>query len=205
MKKGKSKRGSKGTSRLLALAGPAVGATAFNGPLRMPVRTTDADTTVVRLSYAFDIATSLGGAILYGLTNNPSASTEWSGYVTLYEEYRVLGTTHSWIPARTDYINAASAGPLLFRPVVFAVDRNAGISVPLSVASAWQKSNAVAINIQKPHRTEIRAGSAQEMLFLTTASPAATWQWTMTAQSLDASTFYGTVFTEYFVQFRNRA
>jgi hypothetical protein len=61
-------------------------------------------------------------------------------------------------------------------------------------------------NVSERLQLDIRAGSAQEMLFQTTAAPTATWITSLVSNTsaLTASTVYGTWVSELLVQFRNR-
>jgi len=200
-RKGRNKK--KGRRKRPDMArGPPLGATSYTGPISMPVRTRDADTQLARLSIVSVISSSSGGSIAIQYQNVPSSSVEWSNYFNLYEEFRVVAQRVTWQPTRTNFV---TTGPILYGPAVYTVDRNAGLSPPTSVSGAFQKSNAVVANIQKPHRSVIRAGTAQEMLFQQVTSPGGTWAWAMTCTGLDPSTVYGVVFVEYLVQFRNRA
>jgi hypothetical protein len=61
------------------------------------------------------------------------------------------------------------------------------------------------MSIQDKVTIGVKAGSAQEMLFRGILSTGGTWQVTVNADSLAASSVYGVVFIEYLVQFRNRA
>jgi len=173
----------------------------------MPVRTKDDDLSLQRLTQVLAVTSTAGGLIAISINDNPNSCTEWASWVNLYEEYRCIGQRVRYVPFYERFIpsGVVAATVLAQAPVVFACDRDASLSPPATLDIAFHKSNARTGNTCRQEAFEIRAGTAQEMLFKTTAAPNAQWNWTMTATNLSASGLYGQLFVEWFVQFRNRA
>jgi len=158
---------------------------------------------MVRLSAVTPLIAPGTGAFVATYTNNPNVSTEWFNFVNTYEEARVLATLVRFVPNAVNFTIATDTK--FYAPCVWAVDRVAGLSAPATMALAFQKSNAVCKSIQQRHSVAVKAGSAQEMLFQSSASIAPTWQTTFVMDTYSASAGYGAVFIEYVVQLRNRS
>lgn len=156
-----------------------------------------------RFTFTSVVSSGISGIIFLGFGNDPSVSAEWSSYVNLYEEHRVLATRFRFEPIEVNY--TLSTSTRVHAAVVYSLNRNAGLTPPASIAAAFQKSNAIVRNTQQPFVYSTKAGSAQEMLFRATTAPGATWQLDMNADGVSVSTSYGVMFQEFLVQFRNAA
>ncbi len=205
----KGKKGSNGsrsgqnTTSKKVLTGPPVGATTYSGPAMIKPGPKDEDMTVVRLSYAVALTSGVSGAIFQSFQNDPSLCAEWSSYVGLYEEHRVLSTVHRFMPTAINY--TTSSDTKVYGNIVWSLNRNAGLTPPANSFAAWQKSNAIIRNAQQSATFQTKAGSAQEMLFRATTAPGATWQLDANGEGFSISATWGTVYVEFLIQFRNRA
>lgn len=64
-----------------------------------------------RLSYISTVTTNGSGAYLSALSLDPSSSSEFSSFATLYDEFRVTSVTVQWSPTLT---GSATPGSMLF-------------------------------------------------------------------------------------------
>jgi len=185
------------------IMGPPSGATSYHGPITPPIRTLDVDMVVVRLTATFGVSSTISGSIGQGYPNNPSTFTEWANFAAIYEEFRVLAAKYTFIPNYVNYVLSTSTNAQA--PVVYTVQRDPSLSVPPTIATAFQSGNARIKSISQKDVFVVRAGTVQEMAFSTTALGGTTWQFSQTAQSLSVSSVYGVMFEELLVQFRCRS
>lgn len=194
----KTRKASSSTSR-----GPPVSAVVYRGPVVPRPRSVDQDMYVRRFTnYGGVQSFPLTGQISIPFVNSPVGYTEFSAVAGLYQEYRTLAQRVRWIPSAINYPSTASA--ILQGPLVFGVNRNAGTGTPNNILLASSNTDIVLGHTQTRMSKSVRAGSAQEMLFLTTATPAGTWTiYLLSDPILTVSQTYGYFLSELLVQFRN--
>jgi len=140
----------------------------------------------------------------YAFTNSPTGYDEFSAVGALYQEYRVLAQRVRWIPLYINFVGSATYVAVGHGPVVFGLNRNAAAGVPISLARALTNTDAVLGHTQTRMTKTVRSGTAQEMLFITTGGPAATWLTYLVSDAiLTSGTTYGYVESELLIQFRN--
>jgi len=150
------------------------------------------------------VTPGISAQISYAFTNNPSGYSEFSAVGALYQEYRVLAQRIRWIPLYINFVGSATYVAVGHGPLVFGLNRNAAAGVPISLQLALNNTDTVLGHTQTRMTKTIRSGTAQEMLFITTGGPAATWlTYLVSDPILTSATTYGYVESELLVQFRN--
>jgi len=157
---------------------------------------------VERLSQVLSTASSPGGDISVSILADPSSAADWTNFAALYGEYRVLGMRVRWVPKKHNWVNSVDTS--ISNVLAYGIMRNATSPVPVTVDAAFRNTNVGLGQLDSPHRSNSRAGSAQEMLFRNTASPGAFWYYYLVANGASNGTVYGSLFVEWIVQFRAR-
>jgi len=203
----KSKRRGQNSKGVLALLarGPPVGATSYSGPIVPRPLTLDLDTYVRRfVTYGGVTTPGISGQIQAQYPNSPAGYSEFSAVGALYQEYRTLAQRVRWIPQYINFVGSATYVAVTHGPMVFSVNRNAGAGPPAGAAAALNNTDAILGHTQTRMSIDVRAGTAQEMLFLVTSTPQSTWTTCLTTDSiLSTGTTYGYFEAEVLVQFRN--
>jgi len=192
--KGAKQSGTKGS-------GPSPAATSYTGPISLTASTTEL-TKLIRLSLVSNVSFGASpGSVSF--VNDPSTGSEWSQFANLYSEFRVCAQRVRYVPSNLNYTNGTPT-LALYAPWVSLVQRDAGAANPLTNTAAFQSDTAQPRSPQARWCVEARAGTAQEMLFVNTRTPTATWKVTFLADTNTPLFVYGQAYIEILVQFRSR-
>ncbi len=79
---------------------PAIGATNYSGPARLPRGVQEKATDCVQLGIYGSVASSAGGVIstVFNAGSQATSSNDWSSYSNLYQEYRILSMKVHLVP-----------------------------------------------------------------------------------------------------------
>jgi hypothetical protein len=199
------KKVKKQASKLASKAyGPANAATGYSGPMLPPSATKADDMMTTRIVQRAIILSAATGSIAAQYNNQPNSSyTDWTNFSGAYAEFRVLAQRVRWEPY---YVNVLPSGTSLATgPAVLSVNRNAGIGAPVNAALAFGLTESKIANISQRFLIDVRASTADEMLFGVTNGPSATWIVNFNCDGVNVvPTAYGYLFSELLIQFRNR-
>jgi len=167
----------------------------------------DVDLTTKRLTFYTTIGTpSLSNTIAYTFPNQMSVSyLDWASWITQYQEHRVLAQKATFLPLMVAYTPSAVYVSVNHAPLSLGINRNAALAAPASIALATVYTHQKLGHSQRKFSITCKAGTAQEMLFMPTSMPGATWNiWMASDAVFTSGTTYGYILLEALVQFRGR-
>jgi len=133
-----------------------------------------------------------------------SPATEWNSFALRYVDHRVLKVKMSFQPSRV--VNTRNAAtPLDLGPVGVVIADPSGSAAPATVVAAWALESAKTLSLHKPFKMVVRASQEEHLLFNPTSAtiPAANrFAIVLVVAGGDATTVYGTLFYEWWVEFR---
>jgi len=199
-KKKGSKRGARGRGGR-SLANTPAGATSYTGPLMIGPSSQEITRTVRLTNVSLVTFASSPGALRW--TNDPSSMSDWSSYINVWAEYRVLASRYRFVPGALNFASTAALAPA-YAPVVWYVQRDSGAPAPSNLTTAFNFDSAQPASIQQRRTIGVRAGTLTEMAFINTRTTSATWCVGVNQDSLTALTAYGLMYQEHLIQFRSQ-
>lgn len=172
-------------------------ALSYSGPIKTPKSSDNRSTYLINLMTSSSITSTGGGVINNVLDNNPSGFGDWSSAAQLFDEYRVLGITVTFMPVNPYNTTRTT------RPLISVVDRDSSGLIG-SLAAALNYESARNHDLTKTFTVTARASGPGNMSWVTTASPTATFWVKFYSESLTASTEYGLTKQTILVEFRGR-
>jgi len=190
----KGKAGAKGVSQAVVV---------YNGSIRSHQKSGVVDDAcIVNLSYSTAGIGSSVGLQFAVATNSVTTCGDWAGYVSLYDEFRVLGYQVDWLPnagsGSTQYVQSAGLRTSTHNPT------NPGPFTSLGTQA--QYADWEYFNTGERSTTRWKMCSTEEAQFLSTSGTpgAAGWINVFAPYATSTSTAYGVVLVTYAVQFRGR-
>lgn len=174
----------------------------YTGPVRLPTgdgRSTDS--ILVNLTYpagkVVDSASEIKG---YWANSDVISATDWSGFSSVYQEYRVLAFTVRW---QNKYNQAYSATSLRLNGAM-AVDKHASIAAPTTLDEVVQRSSYKLWNTGKPMSVTWRASGTEELTFTSTSGTSTHGGVVYYATGGTVASLEGIMYVDFVVEFRNR-
>jgi ABC-type maltose transport system permease subunit len=177
-------------------------ATVYRGPV-VPRAFMRADATITVPMVVVTVRSSSGAGGLIFTEVGPAQSAEFTTYGDIYEEFRCLAMSMSWIPYSQNW-GTSAAQSLNQTPLVLWPQRNATGTSAVSYAEAFAYAGAVVRSIQSPSTMSVRMEGTLESEWLNTTSSTTVFSVSAFALGLTASSAYGYTFTRYLVQFRSK-
>ncbi len=177
---------------------PSSTSLSYGGPIKDAMSKDEKDTTSVLLSWTGVISSDGAGANTSVLSNDPSASADFSSYSNIYDEVRVLGERLEYFP-----YNRYSKTTTTCVPLIVVKDRNDG-TVLSSYSSAISYSSAMKRSVEDPWAETFKMNGQFEATWQSTSTPFATRWFKLFGQGFSTSTDYGRFFMYARVQFRGR-
>lgn len=176
---------------------PSAGATTYNGPFPSSLKA--ADTLTAVLVENDTISTSVGGGISAAFGNNPSSSSNWTEFVGSWDEYRVLAIRYSYDP--NNVVNTATINGFNgYSSIVHGIS-----STPATLTGAASTGVAKRFNAFRPFTRMWKMAGPAESDWVSTSGPISSSNTLfLFAVGGTASTYYGNILTEYYVQFRTK-
>jgi len=162
---------------------------------------------VKRMTLTATVTTNGSGAYPGNILSSAvqaTPATEWNSFATRYVDCRVLKMKVSFQPSRVaNTQNAATA--LSLGPTGAVAQDPSGSSAASTVQATWAIESAKNHSLHRPWKAVIRASQEEHTLFSPTnaAIPAANrFGLVINFSGGDASTTYGTIFYEWWVELR---
>jgi len=153
------------------------------------------DTYTTRLSYEILMTTDSAGKFIVTLSNLPSGFANWSNYVNVFDEYRVLGAHLMIKPSKFN-------GQLVTQtPVVTLIDYDSSANITSYGQAGQYASSMETPGGMKVDRWFVMSGS-ENAQFVTTSAPVATWYLKFFSTGSTVSMDLGRVRVDFFIQFR---
>jgi len=162
--------------------------------------------TKVRLSDAPNyLSTDASGHFYHNIPLDATTTTEWTNYIGLYEEYRIIGALLTMVP-NVPFVSSVANGIIFvaFDPVVSYT--------PSSASQLLAYSNRAEYQVLSYDRAPLRygckypvAGAETALLWHNVTTPPVLGCILIAADDLLASTAYFNYFVDYYVEFRSRA
>jgi len=180
---------------------PPENAIVYRGPSRIS-DSIGVSRIVTRLSYVTSANANMAGTLGIALGSNPNAGGEWSGYILLYAEFRVLAVSWHLEPYQLNWITPT--GTAISQPVVATIQRTSGALAPTSYSTAWATGSAIHFNSTQRRTLVWRMASTDEAVWQQCSSPVGFATCTVTGTGFAASQPVYQVLVEWLVQLRNR-
>jgi len=171
----------------------------YNGPIISAIDRAQEDLHTMLVARTIDVTTSGAGGFLSVISDDPSATSDWSSLSGSFEEYRTLGMHIKFYPQ-----NRYSKVSVVTRPVGMIVDRNASAALASYDVVATHASAQIC-SMDDPFTYEARMQGSDEAEWNRTASPISHYWIKFYSDGNSFSTTYGIMFIYYRVQFRGRA
>jgi len=162
---------------------------------------------VKRMTLVTSVTTNGAGTYLLQLRSGQVQSlpaTEWNSFSTRYIDYRVLKMKVSYLPIRV--VNTRNAATSLdLAPVGVAASDPSGSAAPATLQQGWALELSKLFSLERPWKIAIRASQEEHMLFNPTTAiipTANTFSIVGVFGGGDASTIYGNIFYEWWVELR---
>jgi hypothetical protein len=191
------KKGKTGKSGKKSL-NPAAQSLVYRGPIKDPKSMQEDDTISSVLSWTGLISSDGTGSITAILSNDPSASADFSSFVNTYDDFRVLGEKLEFFP-----INRYSKVTTTCVPLIVVKDRNDS-AILTTYSSAISYSSASKRSVEDPWSESFKMVGANESVWISTASPVASRWFKFFGTGYTNYTDYGRFFLYARVQFRGR-
>jgi len=162
---------------------------------------------VKRMTLVSSVTTNGTGTYLFQLRSGNVQNlpaTEWNSFSTRYIDYRVLKMKVSYMPIRCNNTRNAATS-LDLAPVGVAASDPSGSATPVTLQQGWALELSKLFSLERPWKIAIRASQEEHMLFNPTTAiiPSAnTFSIVGVFGGGDASTVYGNVFYEWWVELR---
>jgi hypothetical protein len=173
----------------------------YSGPARLTTVPSE-PAIVVRLAYVAQGNTGTTGILSLSATNNPTPTTDFSEFAVNYLEYRTLVVTANWRPRDAGF--SSLSVPNVQNPAVQWVSRTSPIGIPSSQQAAWDNDSAVVRNIGQGFRCTWRMNGTPDADWKQCGIPVSNGGVGIYSDGLTPSAYYGNLFIEMLVQFRNR-
>jgi len=173
--------------------------TVYNGPIVRRVDRMEKRLFSVKIAETQQLTSSAGGIINKIISNNPVGSPNWSNWISVMNEYRVLGTRVSYRP----YERYTAPSTTIIQELFSVIDRGDSTTAITSNTTALQFDSVKMHSLSDPWMREWKMADHDEAEF----SPVSGGPGWTTALKLWSSTctnsyLYGTFLVEYLIQFR---
>jgi len=199
-KKVQSKRRPSG--RVSKKDSPSDSTLVYRGPLRPVMSMAARSEATEQLVTSSLVSTNGSGVYSASLSSNPNTTSEWSSFVALYEEFRVLAMEVTFQPYYPHWASTSALSMTSF-PVVYYPQRY-GANVATSYNTAMQFAGAKIRSIQERTVVTIRMAGSQEAQFQNVSTPVGFFGIGVYGTGGSASAGYAQAFVRLLVQFRSR-
>jgi hypothetical protein len=158
---------------------------------------------IEQLTYSQLASSSAGGLISSFVSSAPSFASEWNSFTGLYEEYRVLAMSVTWVPYNKHWGTTAGLAQTQ-APVVYFPVRNPGVTPPTSYNLALQFAGSKAAHTTDQWTVTCKMSNHPEADFVNVTAPAGYMGVGYFATGLSAGIGYAQIFVRLLVQFRSR-
>jgi len=188
------KNGNYGTKMILVVSPDAL---RYRGPIALPSARMQCSTYTVLLAYTGALSSTGAGVIAntFG-TTNPSACSNWSSLVAVFDEYRVLKSELHFRPN-----NQYSKTSTVCVPGYVVLDRDSTGALGSAGSAVGYESNKE-VDLENPWKISYEMDGVRESGFITTASPLNLGAFLTYFSGLSLSTQYGVTEHQFLVQFR---
>jgi len=155
-------------------------------------------TVVKQLGAAGGLTSSTpGGTLSSVFSTDPSSATHWSSYATIWDEYRVLGTTIEYEPDnKYTFVNRRGY-------VTSVLDMDDASSALVSNAAAAAYATHRFHNLSDHFRVEMKCSGSNQLAYVSTAaSPDQVGSIKLFSDNLTAAVVLGFYIQTWLVQFR---
>jgi len=209
--KGKAKVESASISSIKqASSSSSAGKLMYTGPIMLPKTILQEDVHCENLFFEGTLTSSSTGVINNFYTNDPTNCLEWTTWVLLYEEFRVLAFELEYFPS-----NRYSKTTTVCIPGVGVVDKT-GSGALSSLSNGFSHGSCRVLSLEDPWTSRRdfagnkapsftwRMSSAEEALFTNTSTTLSNGAIKLFFANLSNSTQYGIILLRFLVQFRGR-
>jgi hypothetical protein len=175
----------------------------YSGPVRLPTADgLDAKITRVNLSTTYTLASdSAGGISAVAATSDVTTTGDWSSYVNLYQEYRVVGIELRYVPnyngTYTSTVVVTTGVTASFHVPFLGTSPNIDTVVQNATWKPWRSSTSSITHWKM-------RGSEEAQFTQVGATPANHGYIELFAPGATVSTLYGRVIVTFLVDYRGR-
>lgn len=182
---------------------PSPAATIYRGPLRTKVADGDNATITTMVTLTGPAPTSATG-LFSGVakTSDVTAASEWSTWINLFQEYRILAMEWEFDPLYHDGV--VTDGTIVPAQGAVACYHQTGYSLPTSVAELVNNRTFKPLNLAKPVKCHWKMSGPDEATFQPTTTSVEYGGITFYADGGTTSTNFGRLYIRYLVQFKGR-
>jgi len=159
----------------------------YRGPVQMSADLLQSNTYTIVCSQEVPVTSTVGGAITNVFSSNPTGTTGWGGFQSVFDEYRVLAFDIMYMPN-----NRYDSGLTVNQTALLTVgDHNANAALS-SYTNAANYESLKMCNTGDPWRRSMFMNGVQEAAWInTTASPLNNYYIKIFATGVAVSTTYG--------------
>lgn len=173
----------------------------YNGPYKLPGSSEQNTLYTMEMKSVLALSSSVAGVINLVVDNNPTGYQDWSSVAALWDEYRPLSLLIEFKPN-----NRYSKTTTVTTPIYVLIDRDS-LGALSSKNAAIQYESTKIRSLDDPYRQGVKTigtTGLSSAMWITTASPTATYCIKHYAESLSNSTTYGDVIVTLLIELRGR-